>query len=51
MGDTTHIRVEEPLWKELNRRKTPGDSFSDVIERLIQQADQAQNDERRSIQA
>lgn len=32
-----HIRVTEETWKELNKRKEPGDSFEDVIERLIDQ--------------
>jgi predicted CopG family antitoxin len=31
----THIRVTEETWKELNQRKGPGDSFEDVISRLL----------------
>lgn len=33
----THIRVTEETWAELNRRKRPGDSFEDVIERLLEE--------------
>jgi predicted CopG family antitoxin len=29
------MRVSEQLWKELNRRKRPGDSFEDVIRRHL----------------
>jgi predicted CopG family antitoxin len=32
-----HIRVTEETWKELNRRKEPGDSFEDVLERLLEE--------------
>ncbi|WP_254768267.1 antitoxin VapB family protein [Salinilacihabitans rarus] len=32
----THIRVTEETWKRLNNRKRPGDSFDDVIERLLE---------------
>jgi len=31
----THIRVSEDNWSRLNRRKRPGDSFNDVIGRLL----------------
>lgn len=33
----THIRVTEETWSELNRRKRPGDSFDDVISRLLEE--------------
>ena len=32
-----HIRVTKETWKELNRRKEPGDSFDDVLQRLIEE--------------
>jgi len=32
-----HIRVTEETWKELNSRKEPGDSFEDVIQRLVKE--------------
>lgn len=31
------LRVREETWKTLNRLKEPGDSFDDVIGRLIEQ--------------
>jgi predicted CopG family antitoxin len=30
-----HIRVTEETWRELNIRKQPGDSFDDVLRRLL----------------
>jgi predicted CopG family antitoxin len=30
-----HIRVTEETWLELNRQKRPGDSFDDVLQRLL----------------
>ena len=35
----THIRVTKETWMRLNERKEPGDSFEDVIQRLIAEAD------------
>lgn len=35
----THIRVTEDVWSELNAKKKPGDSFNDVIERLLDERD------------
>jgi len=32
-----HIRVTEETWKQLNQRKEPGDSFNDVLQRLIEE--------------
>jgi predicted CopG family antitoxin len=31
----TQIRVTEETWQELNSRKRPGESFNDVLERLL----------------
>jgi predicted CopG family antitoxin len=31
----THIRISEEMWKELNRQKNPGDTFDDVIRRMV----------------
>lgn len=31
----THVRVTEETWKRLNQMKGPGDSFDDVIQRLL----------------
>lgn len=33
--DVTSIEVRRSTWKELNRRKEPGDSFDDVISGLL----------------
>lgn len=30
-----HIRVTEETWLELNKQKRPGDSFDDVLQRLL----------------
>jgi len=30
-----HIRVTDETWRELNQRKQPGDSFEDVLRRLL----------------
>jgi predicted CopG family antitoxin len=30
-----HIRVTTETWRELNQRKQPGDSFEDVLRRLL----------------
>lgn len=32
-----HIRVTDETWSELNKRKRPGDSFDDVIQRLLEE--------------
>ena len=35
----THIRVTENNWTRLNRLKRPGESFNDVIGRLLNETD------------
>jgi len=35
-----HIRVTDETWSELNKRKQPGDSFDDVIQRLLEETDE-----------
>jgi len=41
-----HIRVTEETWLELNRQKRPGDSFDDVLQRLLaEEQDQAAKSE------
>lgn len=35
MGMTT-VRVSEETWQELNQRKQAGDTFDDVISRLVE---------------
>jgi transcriptional regulator len=39
----THIRVTEDTWAALNARKRPGDSFDDVIQRLLEEGDEAED--------
>lgn len=34
-GDSVNIRIKRDTWKRLNSRKGPGDSFDDVISRLL----------------
>jgi len=29
------IRVSDEHWRELNKRKRPGDTFDDVVQRLL----------------
>ena len=36
-----HIRVTDETWSRLNKRKRPGDSFDDVIQRLLEQTEEA----------
>lgn len=33
------IRVNDGTWKELNKLKEPGESFDDVISRLLDSSD------------
>ena len=33
--DVTSIQVRNETWQELNARKQPGDTFDDVIQRLL----------------
>lgn len=40
MGDdTTTVQVDNETWKELNTRKEPGETFDDVIRRLLESED------------
>ena len=32
----THIRVTEETWKRLNSKKEPGDTFNDVVTKLLE---------------
>lgn len=36
----TTIRVSDENWGRLNRRKQPGESFDEVIERVLDQYEQ-----------
>lgn len=33
--DVTSIEIKKSTWRTLNRQKDPGDSFDDVIQRLL----------------
>lgn len=35
----THIRVTEETWLDLNQLKQPGDTFDDVLQRLLDEAE------------
>jgi hypothetical protein len=39
MGKTTTIQISRENWQGLNSRKRPGDSFDDVISRLLEGGD------------
>lgn len=39
MSDITTIQITEETWRELNMRKNPGETFDDVIQRLLEDAD------------
>lgn len=38
VGDPTTIKIRRDTWDELDRRKRPGDSHDDVINRLLDAA-------------
>lgn len=38
--DSKHpVKVSEETWRDLNARKRPGDTFEDVVSRLIDDQD------------
>jgi len=42
-NDVTTVKVKKETWKQLNKRKEPGDTFDDVISNLIEQSRQSGN--------
>lgn len=45
MSDTTTIEIRRETWQELNRRKRgPGDTFDDVVSRLLAAANDEEVD-------
>ena len=36
--ETTTLQVTKETWKELNLRKEPGETFDDVIQRLLEES-------------
>lgn len=43
MGETTTIQISEDNWQALSARKRPGDSFNDVISRLLEGGESAES--------
>lgn len=41
MGDSPAVKVSEETWRKLNSRKEPGDTFDDVVQRLLEESDGA----------
>lgn len=39
--EETRVRVSKETWRRLNARKEPGDSFDDVLDRLLARHDDA----------
>lgn len=35
-----HIKVDDETWRRLNSRKEPGDTFEEVIRRLLEEYDE-----------
>ena len=44
-NDITTVKVSRETWQDLNSRKTPGDSFDDIIQQLIAQERDCSTDE------
>jgi len=42
MADDTSVRIKTDTWKRLNDLKEPGDSFDDIIRRLLDESDDIQ---------
>lgn len=40
--DVTSIEIKKSTWKELNQQKEPGDSFDDVIQRLLARPEESE---------
>ena len=40
--DVTTVKVSADTWKRLNQRKEPGDTFDDVISKLLDESDASQ---------
>lgn len=46
-----HVRVTEETWEQLNRRKRPGDSFDDVLQRLLDETEDDEGNGKRAATA
>ena len=40
MPEDTNIRIKTDTWDRLRRRKSPGESFDDVIQNLLSEAEE-----------
>jgi len=38
--ETTTLQVTKETWKQLNLRKEPGETFDDVIQRLLEEPEE-----------
>lgn len=43
-GDSAPIKVDETTWRRLNSLKTPGDTFNDVVERLLDESEEHEDE-------
>lgn len=41
----TQIRVSDDTWQRLNRRRMPGDTFEDVVQDLLSDAERRESDQ------
>jgi predicted CopG family antitoxin len=44
MSDMTSMKISKDTWQRLNRRKQPGDSFDDVVQRLLDDVEASDDD-------
>ena len=44
MSETTTIEIKRETWIELNMRKEPGDSFDEVVQRLLRAEDETEKE-------
>jgi predicted CopG family antitoxin len=41
MPDTTTVQVRKETWSALNKQRTPGETFDDVIQELLKESNNA----------
>lgn len=46
MSNSTTIQIDINTWKALNSRKKPGDSFNDIIQRILEKTEANRDDDR-----
>jgi len=47
----THVRVRPETWEELNKLKSPGDTFDDVINQLLDEHEDSEGNPKTEIAA